>query len=72
MLIPQYDNDNQPKITPYIQAFFNVSKIKQMGNNLRFKTNYKEICYGLHINLVQIIYSLHTINPKAFVPVLKI
>lgn len=40
--------------------FFKLSKIKQ-----REKTDYKKICYDHHIDFVQIIESLHTINPKA-------
>lgn len=38
-----------------IQAFyFNLSMIKQMENNLRSKTDYKEIRNDLHIALVQV------------------
>lgn len=43
---------------------FNLSKIKQMQNNLRSKTDYKDICFDLHIDVVQIKKSLHPINPK--------
>lgn len=40
--------------TPNIQAFlFNLSKIKQMRSNLPSKFVYKEICYDLHLDLVQ-------------------
>lgn len=45
--------------------FFNLSKLKQMGNSLQSKTDYKKICYDHHIDFVQIIECLHTINPKA-------